>query len=116
MEAIEIAREFISERKEAIKNLPLLLKEIAKRAKNLLGKNTKVYVFGSYVKKNFHPFLSDVDILIVSEKVKSMEERAKISLKIKEGLKARSMFEIHLVNEKEFEFYKLFVDKMVEIK
>jgi len=93
------------------------LKIIAERARKILGKDTKVYLFGSYIKGNFHPFLSDVDILIVSDnfKEKPMLERAKILLKIKEGLKASYMFEIHLVNSKEFEWYKFFIDKLVEI-
>jgi hypothetical protein len=116
METIEVVKEFIEEKKEAIKDLPSILKGIAKRVRDLLGEKAKVYIFGSYVKGDFQPLLSDIDILIVSEKIKNMDDRAKISLKIKEGLKGRSMFEIHLVNEKEFEWYKFFVDKMVEIK
>ena len=107
MEVKEIIIKKIKEREKIVKNLKKIIKEISKEVKKLLGKDAKVYVFGSYLKGNFHPFLSDVDILIVSNKVK-------ISLSLKE--KFGYIFQFHTVNEKEFETYKFFIDKMKEIK
>ncbi|MEM0481255.1 MAG: nucleotidyltransferase domain-containing protein [Candidatus Aenigmatarchaeota archaeon] len=111
MEVIEVIKEIIEKRREAVKNAEKYLKEISSRAKNIL-KDAKVYVFGSYVKGNFHPFLSDIDVLIVSKEIND-KNRAKIALEIEKDLPR--IFEIHLVNEKEFEFYKFFIDKTVEI-
>jgi len=41
MEPIEVVREFVEERKEAVKNLEKTLKIIAERARKILGKDTK---------------------------------------------------------------------------
>jgi len=114
MEVEEIVIKKIRERKRIVKNLKKVIKEIAKETKKLLGKDAKVYVFGSYLKGNFHPFLSDVDILIVSDKIKNLDDKVKISLPLKE--KFGYIFQFHVVNEKEFEIYKFFIDKMKEIK
>lgn len=118
MEAIEVVKEFVEERREVLKNLDKILRRMVKKAKRILGEETKVYLFGSYVKGDFHQFLSDIDILIVSDQLEGMPmfKRAKILLTIKEGLRAGYMFEIHLVTKKEFEWYKFFIDKFVEIK
>ena len=54
----------------------------------------------------------------IGEKVlseKPVLERAKIIVKLLEGIKGSYIFQIHLVNRKEFEWYKRFVDKMVKI-
>jgi len=116
---LRIAKEYLEERIESIKKIEKNLETLAKRAKKLLGKETKIYVFGSYVKGNFDKFLSDVDVLIVSkrvEKFKNMLERAEVIAKLKKGIKGAYIFEIHLVAPSEFEYYKFFVDKMTEIK
>ena len=114
MEVKEIVIEKIREREKIVKNLKRVIKEISKEVKKLLGKDAKVYVFGSYLKGNFHHFLSDVDILIVSNKIKNLNDKVKISLSLKE--KFGYIFQFHIVNEKEFEIYKFFIDKMKEIK
>jgi hypothetical protein len=44
-----------------------------------------------------------------------MEERAGIIVEIRKRTNANYIFQIHLVNSKEFEFYKKFVDKLIEI-
>lgn len=115
---IKVVKEYLRERKIGVKEIDKSLKKIAKKAKKLLGKNTHVYVFGSYVEGNFHEFLSDVDVLIVSDKVtkfKNMFKRASIVSKLRKGIKAGYIFEIHLVTPKEFDYYKFFVKKMVRI-
>jgi len=66
---IEIAKKFIKEREEFFKNAEENLKILAKRAKSLLS-DAKIFVFGSYAKGNYDIYLSDIDVLIVSEKNK----------------------------------------------
>lgn len=115
---IHTAKKHISDREKAIACLDKTLQRIAESAKKILGEDTKVYVFGSYVKGNFDKYLSDVDILIVSKKIekyRTISKRAEIILKIKEEIKDDSILQIHLVTPKEFEYYKFFVDKIVEI-
>ena len=53
-------------------------------------------------------------MLIVSNKIKNLDDKVKISLSLKE--KFGYIFQFHIVNEKEFETYKFFIDKMKEIK
>ena len=94
------------------------LKKIVERAKRILGEDTEVYLFGSLVRDNINIYLSDTGVLIFSNKINSEKpvlERAKIIVKLLEGIKGSYIFQIHLVNRKEFEWYKRFVDKMVKI-
>jgi len=114
--ALEIAKKFIKERKEFFENAEKNLKILAKRAKSLFS-DAKVFVFGSYAKGNYDIYLSDIDVLIVSEKVKnkSMLERAEMIANLRKNIKAGYIFQIHLVSPKEFEIYKKFIDKMREI-
>ena len=76
----------------------------------------RAFVFGSVVKKQALPS-SDIDLLIVSKNMpKKMSERSKLKAKIWKRIGIFSPFEIHLVDEKEFEWYKRFIDKKVEVK
>jgi predicted nucleotidyltransferase len=94
--------------------------KICKKIKNVVNKivkdkNLKVIVFGSVVKKTYTP-LSDLDILIVSDKIKR-DEYAAIRVKIKESLKDfGAPIELHFANSETFEkWYKKFLDKYVEV-
>lgn len=116
---IRIVKDHLKERRIGVKKINESLKKIARRAKRLLGNETHTYVFGSYVEGSFHEFLSDVDVLVVSSRVgefENMFERADIVAKLKRGIKANYMFEIHLVTPEEFNYYKFFIKKIVEIK
>ncbi|MDT7858493.1 MAG: nucleotidyltransferase domain-containing protein [Candidatus Aenigmarchaeota archaeon] len=76
----------------------------------------KVYVFGSFARGDYKVYFSDIDVLIVSDKIsEKMQERAEIKVEIRKRVNANYIFQIHLVNSKEFEFYKKFVDKLLEI-
>ncbi len=90
----------------------------AKRIKKIIRKklpDAKVFVFGSVVKRTYTP-LSDIDLLIVSKKMpKRISERNKLIEEVWKKIGVFSPFEIHLVNEKEFEWYKRFIDKMVRV-
>jgi predicted nucleotidyltransferase len=78
-------------------------------------KDARVYLFGSFVEGRHLPS-SDIDVLIVSKNMpKKVSERSKIKAKIWKKIGLFSPFELHLVNEEEFEWYKRFVKKLVAV-
>ncbi len=92
MEAFEIANKYYRERPKVLRNVKRNLNIIVKKAKEILG-DTEVYLFGSYVKGNFKPFLSDIDVLIVSDKVpEKVSKRSEIKLKIEKAIEGFSIF------------------------
>ena len=106
----EFAKILYERRKKYFDNLDHYLKIIKERVSKLLP-DAKLYIFGSVVKGNYHPMLSDIDIAIVSDKIpKSANERAKLRLKIIEGFEL-SPFELHLLTKREWEFYRKFIKK-----
>jgi predicted nucleotidyltransferase len=68
----------------------------------------EVYVFGSVVRKDYSPGLSDIDIAIVSDEFESREKRMQIH-----DLLFQKFFdtplEFHLLTRKRWEFYLRFV-------
>jgi len=114
--ALEIAKKFIKEREKFFKNAEKNLEILARRAKSLLS-DAKVFVFGSYAKGEHNIYLSDIDVLIVSEKIKNKSalERAEMIAKLRKNIEAGYIFQIHLISPEEFEIYKKFIDKMREI-
>ncbi len=115
---IDLAMETARRRNKYFKNYKKVCRKIKEIAKKVLSdKHLKVLAFGSVVRKNFGP-LSDLDVLIISKKVKmSVEELAKIRLKIKEEIKDYfAPLDIHLVTPEIYEnWYKKFIDVFEEI-
>jgi len=105
--------EFLLERKERrdkfLNYIDYYLNLIKERAKKILGENTKIVLFGSYLTNNFGPN-SDIDILIVTEKPIDKREKSKILIEILEGFDVYHPFEIHFAGSSEFEsWYKKFL-------
>lgn len=114
MKAIEFAIKIFEKRKRYFENKDFYLKLIKDRAIKTLP-DAKIYLFGSVVEGNYHPAVSDIDVAVVSQEIPDdAGERAKIRLKLKEGFEF-SPFEVHLLTLKEWEFYKLFIEKFEEI-
>lgn len=117
----EILLERKKEREEYFKNLKKYLSLIKKRAQKILGNNTKVILFGSYLTDKFNKALSDIDILVISPKLEydpnDPFKRARILTYIKKGLGSYHLFEIHLATLEEYNnWYKNFIkDKFKEI-
>jgi len=89
---------------------------IGKAAKNLLGE-CETYVFCSVVEGKATGG-SDVDILIVSDKIpENSRGRGNLKAKIEEmaGLPLSHPFEIHLANKHDFEWYRRHIKKVVKI-
>jgi len=102
-------------RERYINNLEKYLKIIKRRAKKILGEDTKVYLFGSFLKGNFGP-KSDIDILIVSPKVPiQVGKKSEILIYLKKGFSAYHPFEIHLATPEIFEnWYKNFIKEDIK--
>ena len=101
-------------RKKYFKEYRKYARKIKKIAESEIG-DVEVIVFGSVVEGKATP-KSDIDILIVSENMPSKEIRSFLRAKILKELGLFSPFEIHLVNKKEFEWYKKFLKKYEIIK
>lgn len=115
---VDVLKDYQRVRGKYLKRINYYLKLIKKRAEKLLGKETKVYLFGSYLKGNFGP-LSDVDVLIVSDKInQDPYEMTKLKVKLMRDFDIGHPFEIHLTNNYYFEnWYKKFIKKDIrEIK
>ena len=98
----------MKEKEKVIKNLDSYLKKIKRAAKKEL-KDAELYLFGSILTKKFSP-RSDIDVAIVSDSFKNdLNSRARILTKIKKKIDFNPWFEIHLLNRKDFEFYRRFI-------
>ncbi len=113
MKAVELAKKVYERRRKYFENIDFYLNLIKERTKVILP-DAKIYLFGSVVEGKTHPH-SDIDVAIVTNKApKSIEELAKIKAKILEGLEF-SPFELHILSEKEWSFYRNFVKKFKEV-
>ena len=88
-------------------------KEIKKEAEKILGK-VKLYVFGSILRKEEVP--RDIDILIISPKLKNSEEKSRIRKEILKKIGFSAPFEIHLITPEEYrDWYSHFIEEKIEI-
>lgn len=101
---------------EKKKNLEILekLDEIAEEIKEMAFQYfgpCKVFIFGSVLRKDWHPTLSDIDVAIVTD----CEKIEKI-LKFKTEIARKwSIFELHVMNERVWNFYRRFIDELKEV-
>jgi len=102
---IELQRKIAETELAYYRNLRKNLEYIKKRALERL-KDARVYIFGSVVEGRYIPGKSDIDLLIVSNKIpKTVSELVKLKLEILGELGYLSPFEIHFADEKLFEHY-----------
>lgn len=86
---------------------------IKKEAKKLLGE-VRVYVFGSILKRN--EVAQDIDVLIISSILKTSRQKTIFLNKLSEKLGFLAPFEIHPVNDEEYNsWYKYFIKEKIEI-
>jgi|Deesub1362A_J573_1020465.scaffolds.fasta_scaffold00294_11 hypothetical protein len=114
MKFTDVVREVASGERKYFENYLEYAELIKKIATDLL-RDVEVYVFGSIVEKKHTP-ASDIDIIIVSQNMpEKQSDRARIRGKILKSIDVFAPFEIHLVNYKEFEWYKRFISNRVRI-
>jgi len=109
---VDILIERQKRKERYFKNWRFYLKKIKSEAKRILGRKTKIFLFGSFIKGNFGPE-SDIDVLIVSENLpEDFDEIAKIRTKIKSKVGIFSPFQFHFTKPEEFEsWYKKFIKR-----
>ncbi|MFZ8848263.1 MAG: nucleotidyltransferase domain-containing protein [Minisyncoccia bacterium] len=105
--------EFLLERKQKrerfLENIDYYINLIKERAKNNLGEETKIYLFGSYLTENFGPN-SDIDILVITENEIDQKEKSRVLSEILEDFDVYHPFEIHFASKSQFEnWYKKFL-------
>ena len=115
---IDIALASYLHKKRYFENYRKIGKKVKKIASKILkDKKLRVIIFGSVMRGDFTP-LSDLDMLIISDKVKrESKELAKLRVKLKEGLgDFFAPIEFHVVTPEIFEaWYKKFLDVYEEI-
>ncbi len=74
----------------------------------------KIILFGSYIKGDMKPD-SDIDVLVITELAKNVDERVKLRMEVKRRIGELTPFEIHIVTGAEYEnWYRKFIDKYLE--
>jgi Nucleotidyltransferase domain. len=107
----------MAERIEYFKNWRKYAEEICISLKKILL-DVMVVVFGSVIRGDYVPSLSDIDVLVVSNNVGDIIWQAKMNLYINSILKSDvTPFEFHYSNWKDYEeFYKKFFNPKIEIR
>ncbi len=95
------------------KNYMHWAKLVKKESKRLLGE-VKVFIFGSILRKNELP--RDIDILIISQKLKTAKKKSEIRAEIWKNTGISSPLEIHLATPDEYkDWYKFFIKEKIEV-
>jgi len=95
------------------KNYLYYARIIKKESQKLFGK-VKVFVFGSILRKD--EIAHDIDILIISPKLKNSEKKSRILTEIWKKIGFSTPFEIHLITSEEYRnWYKNFIEEKIEI-
>jgi predicted nucleotidyltransferase len=102
------------EKERYFRNYRRYAAEIKKAARERLGKNVRVLVFGSILRDEVP---RDIDILIISSKLKDTAAKSRLRAAIWQKIGVMNPCEIHLVTDKEYdEWYKnLIKEDYVEI-
>ena len=110
---VDILVEQTKEKEKYFENYLFYVRKIKKEAEALLGK-VKIFVFGSILRKGETP--QDIDILVISPKLKTAEEKSKIRAELWNKLGFSSPFEIHFATKEEYNsWWKYFLKKKIEI-
>jgi len=99
-----------SKRKEILDHARDYVREIKRICVEEIDQECRVILFGSVARGNYRVD-SDIDVLIITEKGKTIWDKAQISSKIKEKIGFGDPLELHVVTRKEYEeWYKRFID------
>jgi len=95
------------ERMIYFKNPDKFAREMKETISKLIS-HFEIYIFGSVIRGDYSPGLSDIDVAIVSNEFENREKK----LQIYDLLFDRyfnSPFEFHLLTEKQWKFYRKFI-------
>lgn len=116
MKGLDIALEIAKRKMKVFKNYKEIARKIKEVAREVLkDKEARVIVFGSVVKGKQNP-LSDLDILIITEKANKIDYGKTVTEIEKKVKKDLIGVEFHIVTKEIFEnWYKKFLDKYEEV-
>ena len=110
---VDLLIEEFQEKEKYFQNYLKYAKMIKKEAKKLL-KRVRVFIFGSILRKKEIP--QDIDVLIVSPKLKDLNKKSEFLAKLKKKIGFSTPFEFHLVTPKEYkEWYSHFIEEKIEV-
>jgi len=111
---LDILIEQSQEQEKYFKNYLEYANQIKKETERILGK-VKVFIFGSILRKGEVP--QDIDILIISPKIKNTSQKSKILAEIWKKIGWLAPFEIHLITPEEYQnWYRYFIKEKKEIR
>jgi hypothetical protein len=112
---ISLQRRAQEERQKYLDNIEYYLKQIKESAEEL-DPDSKVIVFGSFVKDNMK-IDSDVDVLVITYLAGDTEDRIKVRMAVAGDIGVYSPFEFHIATWEEYtNWYKDLIDESREIK
>jgi len=110
---VDLLIEEFQEKEKYFQDYLKYAKTIKKEAKKLL-KRVRVFIFGSILREKEVP--QDIDVLIVSPKLKDLNKKSKFLTKLKKKIGFSTPFEFHLITPKEYkEWYSHFIEEKIEI-
>lgn len=110
---VDLLIERTKEQDKYFKNYLRYARIIKNEAKKILGE-ARVIIFGSILEKDETP--QDIDVLIISPKLKTPEKKSKTRTELWKRTGFSSPFEFHLITPRDYEdWYKNFIKKFVEI-
>jgi uncharacterized protein len=113
MKLIDLLIERQRRQEKYFKKYKFYAKKIKKIAREYLGE-VKMFIFGSILRKKEVP--RDIDLLIISPKLKSSEEKSRVRYLILKKIGVSSPFEIHLITPEEYrDWYRYFIKEKVEV-
>ncbi len=94
------------------------LENYLEKIKEVVAENNpdaKVYLFGSVAEGNYSVGLSDIDVAVVSEEFRDREKKLEIFGKLTKTF-FDSPFEFHVLTPEQWEVFKRFVGRCIEIE
>ncbi len=91
--------------------------DFGKKIKKIVGElaNARIFIFGSVIRGDFAPGLSDIDVAVVSDEFENRDLRLGVLDRLLDEF-FFSPFEFHVLTEKQWKFYMRFIDEVVEIE
>jgi predicted nucleotidyltransferase len=91
-----------------------LLRQFKAELEHLLQSPFRMLVFGSVVEGRSGP-TSDIDVMVISDEFRELEKRLKTYDLARRVFGSPHPFELHLITQGEFEWYRRFVSRYEEI-
>jgi predicted nucleotidyltransferase len=104
------------ERENYLKNIDYYLKIIKDFFIKKFGEETKLYIFGSFLRDDFGPN-SDIDILVIKKgEPLFVKDKSTILVELKRLIGFVNPFELHIISEEEYkDWYSHFIKEKIEI-